>query len=48
MHIVIEGPAGYFAAITARREDPSTPVVLLEQGGEVLRKVRVPAAAAAT
>ena len=42
MHIVIGGgPAGYFAAITARRTDPSTPVLLLEQGGEVLRKVRV-------
>ncbi|MBE0565096.1 MAG: NAD(P)/FAD-dependent oxidoreductase, partial [Krumholzibacteria bacterium] len=35
------GPAGFFAAVTARREDPATPVVLLEQGAEVLRKVRV-------
>ncbi len=42
MHIVIGGgPAGFFAAISARREDPATPVVLLEQGAEVLRKVRV-------
>ena len=42
MHIVIGGgPAGFFAAITARRGDPSTPVLLLEQGAEVLRKVRV-------
>ncbi len=42
MHVVIGGgPAGFFAAITARREDPDTPVVLLEQGAQVLRKVRV-------
>ena len=42
MHVVIGGgPAGYFTAITARRQDPSTPVTLLESGREVLRKVKV-------
>jgi predicted Rossmann fold flavoprotein len=42
MIIVIGGgPAGFFAAITARRENPAVPVVLLEQGAEVLRKVKV-------
>ncbi|MCP4572826.1 MAG: NAD(P)/FAD-dependent oxidoreductase [bacterium] len=42
MHIVIGGgPAGFMAAVTARRTDPSTPVVLLEAGRQVLRKVRV-------
>ncbi len=42
MHLVIGGgPAGFFAAITARRADPNTPVVLLERGSEVLRKVLV-------
>lgn len=35
------GPAGFFAAVTARRTNPGVPVVLLEQGGEVLRKVRI-------
>lgn len=42
MIIVIGGgPAGFFGAIAARETDPSCPVVLLEKGGEVLRKVKV-------
>jgi predicted Rossmann fold flavoprotein len=35
------GPAGFFAAITARETDPSRPVVLLEKNASVLAKVKV-------
>ncbi len=35
------GPAGYFAAITAREARPDVPVVLLEKHQNVLRKVLV-------
>lgn len=35
------GPAGYFSAIRARELAPDRPVVLLEKGGTVLRKVVV-------
>lgn len=42
MHVVIGGgPAGFMAAVTARRADPATPVVLLEGGQKPLRKVRI-------
>lgn len=42
MHVVIGGgPAGFMAAVTARRADPATPLVLLEAGAKVLRKVRI-------
>ncbi|HPF69815.1 MAG TPA: NAD(P)/FAD-dependent oxidoreductase [Candidatus Krumholzibacteria bacterium] len=42
MIIVIGGgPAGFMAAITARRARPGEPVLLLEQGADVLRKVAV-------
>jgi predicted Rossmann fold flavoprotein len=42
MIIVIGGgPAGFFGAISAREADPSRPVVLLEKGGDVLRKIEV-------
>ena len=42
MIIVIGGgPAGFFAAITAREVRPDRPVVLLEKQGNVLRKVAV-------
>ena len=39
--IIGGGPAGYFAAITARRQAPHLPVVLLEKSVQVLRKVAV-------
>jgi len=35
------GPAGFFAALSARQADPLGRVVLLERGKEVLRKVTV-------
>ncbi|MCB1181920.1 NAD(P)/FAD-dependent oxidoreductase [bacterium] len=35
------GPAGFFAAIRAREIAPDRPLVLLERGGRVLRKVAV-------
>jgi len=35
------GPAGFFAAITARETDPGRPVVLLEKNPSVLAKVKV-------
>ena len=35
------GPAGFMAAVTARRADPGTPVILLEAGRQVLRKARI-------
>jgi predicted Rossmann fold flavoprotein len=35
------GPAGFFGALAAREADPSVRVMLLEKGGEVLRKVSV-------
>ncbi len=35
------GPAGFFAAITARQENSDQPVVLLEKHKDVLRKVAV-------
>ena len=42
MIIVIGGgPAGFFGAITARRNDPSQPVVILEKNTDVLAKVKV-------
>lgn len=42
MIIVIGGgPAGFFAAITARRTDPDRPVVLLEKNADVLAKVKI-------
>lgn len=42
MIIVIGGgPAGYFGAISAKSLNPDREVLLLEQGSEVLRKVRV-------
>lgn len=42
MIIVIGGgPAGFFAAITARENDPMRPVVLLEKNASVLAKVKV-------
>lgn len=39
--VVGGGPAGFFAAVAAREAAPGLPVVLLEKGGQVLRKVRV-------
>jgi len=35
------GPAGFMAAVTARRADQGTRVILLESGRQVLRKVRI-------
>jgi predicted Rossmann fold flavoprotein len=35
------GPAGFFAAITARENDPGRPVVLIEKSGRCLRKVAI-------
>ncbi len=39
--IIGGGPAGFFAAITAREENPGQPVVILEKQDRVLRKVAV-------
>lgn len=35
------GPAGYFAAITARETDPREPVILFEKAAHTLRKVKI-------
>lgn len=39
--IIGGGPAGFFAAITARETDPGQPVVLLEKSPAVLAKVKI-------
>ncbi len=42
MIIVIGGgPAGFFAAITAKQHAPDKEVLLLEKGSQILRKVTV-------
>lgn len=41
MVVIGGGPAGFFAAITARENRPDIPVVLLEKHKDVLRKVRI-------
>ncbi|MGD9548272.1 MAG: NAD(P)/FAD-dependent oxidoreductase [Candidatus Krumholzibacteriia bacterium] len=39
--VVGGGPAGYFAAITARETAPGVPVVLFEKASRTLRKVKI-------
>ena len=39
--VVGGGAAGYFCALTAAEADPSAKVILLEAGGQVLRKVKI-------
>jgi predicted Rossmann fold flavoprotein len=39
--VVGGGPAGFFGALAAREQDPGRRVVLLEKGGDVLRKVKI-------